>query len=208
MGNAGHENGATAAILAGGRSRRLAGRDKSALRLGSRRIIDRQLAVLRRVAGHVLIVAPEEARFADLGVPIVTDERPGTGPLGALHAALRASPTSPTLVVACDLPFLEPALLEHVLELGRTFDVVVPRTSDGYQPLCASYARACIGPIERQLDAGALKVTGFYEEVEVREIGHGELAPFDPRGVLFHNVNTPEDYAWAQHWIDGGPRAS
>ncbi len=155
-----------------------------------------------------MIVAPDAARFAHLGVPVIADERASAGPLGGLHAALCAAPTSPTLVIACDLPFLDAPLLTHLLDLSRAYDVVVPRTSDGYQPLCACYSRACVEPIRRRLDAGSLKVTGFYEEVRVREIGHVELAAFDPHGVLFHNVNTPADYAFAQQWVLGGPRES
>lgn len=190
-----------AAILAGGQSRRLSGVDKSALAVGESRIIDRQLAVLRTVASEIVIVASDGGRFSEHGLPVLPDLHPGTGPLGAIHTALVSSSTPQTLIVACDLPFLDAAFLRHVIDLGRQFDAVVPRTASGYQPLCAVYARTCIAPIQRRLLAGHRKVTGFYEDVRVREVDHEELAAFDPHGMLFHNVNTPEDYVLAKQWL-------
>lgn len=180
----------------------MAGRDKGFLPLGGRRIIDRQVAVLRRVVDHLVIVGPDRERFGDLGVPVVQDELPGHGPLGGLYTAVTLAPTAQTLVLACDLPFVTAAFLKHLAELGQHADVVVPATPDGLHPLCASYSRACAEPIRRRLLAGQLKVMGFYEEVRVREISPRETARFDPDGMMFFNVNTPEDYERARAWLD------
>ena len=179
----------------------MAGRDKDALLLGGCRIVERQLAVLRRVAGHVVIVAPDGDRFDHLDVQTVPDALPNAGPLGGLYTAVTVAPTSQVLVVACDLPFLEVDFLRRLMELGRDVDVAVPCTPDGFQPLCASYSRACAAPIRRRLEAGALKVTGFYDEVRVREVSPREVAEFDPDGMMFFNVNTPDDYDRARAWL-------
>jgi len=175
--------------------------DKSGLAMGPDRIIDRQLAVLRSIASEIVIVASDGARFAEHGLPVLPDAHPGAGPLGGMYTALVASSTPATLIVACDLPFLDAAFLRHVLGLGRDVDAVVPRSSSGYQPLCAVYSHTCVEPIRRRLLAGHRKVTGFYEDIRVREVGPEELAMFDPHGMLFHNVNTPEDYALAKEWL-------
>ena len=198
----------SAAILAGGQSRRMAGRTKSELRFGSARLIDRQLDVLRRVASHILIVASDGAPFDGLGVTVVSDALPGTGPLGGLYTALTSAPTSQVLVVACDLPFLDARFLTHLAQLGRDVDAAVPSTSDGYQPLCASYSRACAGPILRRIRAGELKVTGFYDEIRMRDIPPRDVAEFDSEGMMFFNVNTADDYRLACSWCDrSGPES-
>ncbi len=185
----------TAAIIAGGDARRFGGRDKGALVIGEARIIDREIAVLREVADHLVIVANDPDRYRSLGLPIVEDLGPGAGALGGIYTAITVARDTPTLVVACDMPFLSARFLRHLAIAGREVDVAIPRTAEGYEPLCASYSRGCADPIRRRIDAGALTVLGFLSDVRVREIGPEEIAPYDPDGTLFFNVNTPDDYA-------------
>lgn len=184
----------TAAILAGGQSRRLGGVDKALLALDGQRIIDRQIAVLRTVTDRVAIVAGDAERYRSVDAPVWRDLAPGAGPLGGIYTALVHAPTPQVLVVACDLPFLQAAFLRFLVGCGQGVDAAVPRTGDGYQPLCASYARRCVDRIRPRIDARRLDVVGLLEELRVREIGPDEIAPYDPDGTLFFNVNTPEDY--------------
>ena len=185
----------TAAILAGGQARRFGGRPKALLPLGDQRIIDRLLVVLRSVVDHVFIVAGERGRYDALGVPVREDVLPGAGPLGGVYTALAVSTAPRTLVVAGDMPFLRAPFLQHLMRVGREFDIAIPRTADGHQPLCASYGKACAANIERQIGARTLKVTDILSGVRVHELGPEEIAPFDPEGTLFFNINTPADYA-------------
>ena len=185
----------TAAIIAGGDARRFGGRDKGALAIGEARIIDREIAVLREVADHLVIVANDPDRYRSLGLPIVQDLVPGAGALGGIYTAITVARDTPTLVVACDMPFLSARFLRHLAIAGGEVDVAIPRTAEGYEPLCASYSRGCADPIRRRIDAGALTVLGVLSDVRVREIGPEEIAPYDPDGTLFFNVNTPDDYA-------------
>ena len=185
----------TAAIIAGGQARRFGGRDKGELAIGDARIIDRQIAVLREVADHLVIVAHEADRYRSLGLPVFEDLVPGAGALGGIYTAITVAPDPQTLVVACDMPFLSVPFLRHLANAGCDVDLAIPRTADGYQPLCASYSRSCADPIRRRLEVGALKVLALLSDVQVREIGPDDIAPYDPDGMLFFNVNTPNDYA-------------
>ena len=184
----------TAAILAGGHARRFGGRPKALLPIGDQRLIDRQIDVLRSVAGRVAIVANDRDRYGAIGVPVWQDLVSGAGPLGAILTALVNTTTSPTLVVAGDMPFLTGPFLQHLVRVGRAVDVAIPRTAEGLQPLCASYGDACIPVIRRQIETGALKVTNMLSELTVREVGPDEIARFDTNGTLFFNINTPDDY--------------
>ncbi|HSP91241.1 MAG TPA: molybdenum cofactor guanylyltransferase [Vicinamibacterales bacterium] len=187
----------TAAILAGGRARRLDGRDKSRIVIGGRTILERQLDALRRLVPRIVIVANEPERFADAGVPVLADALPGTGSLGAIYTAI-ADAAGPVLVVACDMPFVTAPFLARVIDAGRDADVAIPRGHDGYQPLCANYAPSCAGPVRARIERGALQVVGLLTDVRVREIGPAEIAPFDPDGLLLLNVNTADDLARAE----------
>ena len=159
----------TAAILAGGRARRLGGRDKSQLVVDGRTILDRQLQVLHQVADRVVIVANEPARFAGLGVPVFGDLVPDAGALGGIYTALVLA-NEPVLVVACDMPYLTAPFLTRVMGAAHDVDIVVPRAADGYHPLCACYTQACAEPIRQRVDRGELKVLDLFDDVHVRTI--------------------------------------
>jgi molybdopterin-guanine dinucleotide biosynthesis protein A len=182
----------TAAILAGGRSRRLGGRDKSRLVIGGRTILARQLEVLQHVVPRIVIVANAPGQFADAGVPVLPDALPGSGSLGGIYTAL-ADAGGPVLILACDMPFVTAPFLARVIEAGQDADIAIPRSGDGYQPLCANYAPACAGPLRRRIEQGALKVVDLLADVRVRELGPDEIAAFDPDGLLLLNVNTADD---------------
>ena len=128
-----------AAILAGGKARRLGGRVKSTLVIDGVRIIDRQIAVLAKVADPIFVVAQDPSPFASLGLTIAPDEIPDRGALGGIYTAIVRSPHARTLVVAGDLPFLSTALLERLVQPTEA-DVVVPRGPRGVEPLCAVYS--------------------------------------------------------------------
>lgn len=187
----------TAAIIAGGRAQRLGGLDKSDLVVGGRRIIDRQVSVLGHVAEHILIVSNDHYRFRSAGLRVCADLVPAAGPLGGLYTALVRSPTVRTIVVACDLPFLTVAFLRHLAARAHGVDAAIPRTAAGPQPLCAVYDRTCVEAIRARLDRGELRVSGLIDAIRARDIGPSEIAPFDPGGTLFFNVNTPDDYTRA-----------
>ena len=94
----------SAAILAGGRARRLGGQDKSALIVDGVRLLDRQLAALRPLTDRILLVGYPGS--APPSCTLVNDHRPGTGPLGAIVTALSVATTERVLILAADLPFV------------------------------------------------------------------------------------------------------
>src|SRR5512139_675349 len=194
----------TAAILAGGRARRLGGRDKSRIVIGGRTILARQLDVLQRLVPRTVIVANAPDSFADAGVPVLTDAVPGSGSLGGIYTALADAP-GPVLVLACDMPFVTAPFLARVIEAGQEADIAIPRGRDGYQPLCASYAPACAGPLLRRIEQRALKVVDLLADVRVRELGPDDIAPFDPDGLLLLNINTADDLARAERAAESRP---
>ena len=186
-----------AAILAGGLARRMGGRNKATLAIGDRRIVDRQLALLRETADPVFIVANDSEAFDGLDVRVVADAIPGAGALGGIYTAIVSSPKPRTIVVACDMPFLARPLLERLARPTRA-DVVVPRTEQGYEPLCAAWSAAAAERIRARIERGALKASAVLEDLVVEEIGPDLIAADDPEGLMFVNVNTPHDYARAR----------
>ena len=190
--------GLAAAILAGGRARRLGGVDKWTLAVGGAPIRERQLAVLRRIADPVFVVGGTGTGDAQLH--IVPDAYPDAGALGGIYTAIQASPCERTLVVACDMPFLNEDLLRRLADTHA--DVAIPRTERGYEPLCAIYSRSCAPVIQKRIEHGELQASIPPAGVRIVELGPDVLAAIDPDGLLFVNVNTPHDYARARSLAD------
>jgi molybdopterin-guanine dinucleotide biosynthesis protein A len=191
-----------AAILAGGRGRRLGGVDKGALEIGGRAIIEGQIALLHQLTPDLVIVASEATAYAQLGVPVLVDEVAGVGPLGGIATALAHTHQPYTLIVACDMPFLSLAFLQHLVARVRGVEVALPRSEDGYHPLCAAYARTVLPAVRARLSDRRLDVIGLVRELRIAEIGPEELAAFDPGRVMLSNVNTPQDLRKACAWAD------
>lgn len=101
------------------------------------------------------------------------------------------------LTVGCDMPFLDPRLLERLGALAADADLAIPRSARGYEPLCAVYGRACAPDIRHRIEHGDLQASVLPSGVRIAEIGPDALAALDPDGRLFENVNTPHDYARA-----------
>jgi molybdenum cofactor guanylyltransferase len=183
----------SAAILAGGRASRFGGRDKSALVVEGRPILERQLAALSQVADDVmLVVGKEMPPRAD--VRVVRDLVTASGPLGGLDAALTAARHDALVLVACDMPFVTARLLGHLLGLTAGADAVVPRTERGYHPLCAAYTRACQPAIAVRLARGQFRMVDFLADVRVRVVCGDELAALGDHHRLLANINTPAEY--------------
>lgn len=186
-----------AAILVGGRSRRLGGCDKARLRVGGVCVIDRLVAAIQPLVRHVVLVTSARGAYGDLGLPTVQDRVPGRGVLAGIDAALAATDASHVLVVACDMPFLQGAFLAELLRAGRDTQVAVARAPDGRYPVCASIARTCHLTVQHLLEAGRLSFRDLLGSLQVRELGPEVVSRYDPDGVLLMNLNTPFDYARA-----------
>ncbi|MHB8894335.1 MAG: molybdenum cofactor guanylyltransferase [Candidatus Geothermincolia bacterium] len=187
----------TGIILAGGTSRRMPG-DKAFMEVSGRRVIDIQIEVMAGLFGEILIVG-NSGRIDRLrvyerpGVRVVEEPIGGKGPLGGILSGLMLSKTPENFVVACDMPFIMRDAVAHVMGGLTGFQVAVPSTPGGLEPLHAAYNSSCAAVIERQLEEGNLKVTDFFAKVDANYIPWAELLRFDPTGRLLMNINEPED---------------
>ena len=138
----------SAAILAGGRSRRM-GRDKSMLAIDNVPIIRRIADTLAEIFTEIFVVANEKEEYERMGLAVVGDIHPGNDSLGGLHTAVASAAGSHVFVVGCDMPLLRPALIYGMASLVDDWDVVVPVKDDYPEPLCAFYGKKCAPHIER-----------------------------------------------------------
>lgn len=183
----------SAAILAGGRSRRM-GRDKSMMEIGGVPVIRRIADTLGEMFNEVFVVANEKEGFEGMGLAVVGDIYPGNDSLGGLHAAVAHAQASHVFVAGCDMPLLRPALIRGLASLVDEWDVVIPVKDDYPEPLCAFYGKECAPHIEESISEGRLKMIGFHGLVRVRRVEEVAWRAWDPEGDSFLNANTPEEF--------------
>ncbi len=180
-------------LLAGGKSARM-GTDKAFLDIGGERLIDRILKVYKSLFDDIVIVTNEPLAFLEFSeAAVVTDIYKGKGPLGGIYTGLFYAKNPCAFVSACDMPFLSAAFIAFLVAQTGRQDIIVPVTENGYQPLCAVYSQKCLPSILRLLLLDQLKITGFYRDMQVLAVGKNQIAPFNPDGRLFRNLNTPDD---------------
>ena len=185
----------TSIILAGGRSLRL-GRRKAVETICGKSLLERAIEKLRIISSQILVVTSQEQ--PDLLVAceaeVVVDIYPGKGPLAGICTGLLASRFPYSIVVACDMPFLNVELLRYMIELSDGVDVVIPRSGKGMiEPLHAIYSRNCINTIRAQLERGHLKISQALDILRVRYVEQEECRKFDPQHLSFFNVNSMLD---------------
>ncbi|MCP4417986.1 MAG: molybdenum cofactor guanylyltransferase [Chloroflexi bacterium] len=186
------QNQVSVAIMAGGKSSRM-GMDKSFVLFEGRPMIELVCEVVADLGVETLLITNRADDYAYLGLPMVADLYPDHGPLGGIFTAVQAATYFHTLIVACDMPWLNRPLLEYMLTLRETADVIVPRWGRYPEPLHAIYSKVCLPPIEEKLKAQWLKITGFFSQVNIRFVAQEEIEQFDENGRSFANINSPDD---------------
>jgi len=188
-------SGCSLVILAGGLSRRM-GRDKAALPAGDGTLIEH---LARRLAPVVdeTIIAGGSSRPNLKDVRLIADRYAGLGPLAGMQAGLSAARLPHVIVVGCDLPDVEPALVTLLQGMAGDYEAVVPRLDGRPQGVCALYRRALTSRIEALLDAGERRINELLAASNVRYVAPEELRAVDPELRSFRNLNTRADYeAW------------
>jgi len=192
----------TAIVLAGGKNTRL-GRSKALETIDGKTLIEYVVKRLKPLTSQLLIVTSrEQSNLLAVGkAEILVDLYPDKGPLGGLYTGLLASRSPRSVVVACDMPFLNRALLSYMTQISASFDLVIPRLNNMVEPLHAVYSKDCLAPIEHLLKLGRLSVLELLTLVNVRYVEAEEINRFDPEHLSFFNVNIEDDLEKARKLV-------
>jgi molybdopterin-guanine dinucleotide biosynthesis protein A len=154
-------------------------------------------STLSSVCPEVLIVARHGADASNEynvpGARLVFDQEPDRGPLMGLYSGLSAITMQRALVVAVDMPFVQPALLSYLLSQSLTGAMLVPIANDVPQVLLAIYSRSILPFITERLRQGRRDPRSLLEVAPVQYIPEEELRQVDPQLRSFINLNTPEE---------------
>jgi molybdopterin-guanine dinucleotide biosynthesis protein A len=204
----------TGVIVAGGRSTRFGEADKAVAELAGtpmiRRVADRIAEVVDTVVINCRADQTEAIRAAMEGSPltvrIAEDEDPDEGPMAGIRTGLRAAPSEYAFVVACDMPFVEPPVVEYLLDraAGRAdgaspCDAAVPQLDEGwYQTTHAAYrAAAMAAACDAALARDEHKILAPLEDLDWTAANEAEIRDYGSLDT-FENVNTREELAAAE----------
>jgi len=181
---------------------------KAFIAFEGRMLIEHVIDTLRRVCDPIIIVANDRDAYARFGLPVVPDSVPDFGPLAGLHAGLTAARSEVSVVVAVDMPFLDPGLLRAMIQAADGWDAVIPALSAEVEaetlrqkrakdldlhPLHAVYRRACLPSIQAAIERGDRKVNSFFPDIRLRCFTADEMRVYDPELRSLVNINTPNE---------------
>lgn len=179
-------------ILAGGQSRRM-GQDKAQLRLDGLSMVERLYHKVSGIFSEIIIVDNAPGKFALPGVREINDDYPGAGPLGGIHAGLKAAKNQIAFVISCDLPFIKPEDFEPVLKKAPAHDIVVPVINQRKQVLFSSYQKTCLPYLEELLCQKKYQVLLLLDQLNTCYLEEKDFTPGAGERISF-NLNTPADY--------------
>ena len=188
-------------MLAGGESRRFGGQPKGLQEISGKRIIDRVADALRWVTPNLTLISnsADAARWLP-GVAVLKDRFSDRGGLAGVHAAL--STGNDVLVVAWDMPFVSPDLLQLILARARNdeADVVVPESGSphGFEPFCSFYSARVAAALEKYLAVGSAPSEFLGELPNVARVSLEEVGKVGDPAHLFMSVNSAEDLMQAR----------
>jgi molybdenum cofactor guanylyltransferase len=181
----------TGILLAGGKSRRM-GEDKRYLVVGEQTLLERGLSVLQSIFQEVLVVIAKDSDPLGVDVRVVRDQVPECGSLGGLYTGLLQATTPWIFVVACDMPFLNHAVIDQFTNRRGAVDIVMAKLAGQLHPMHALYGKGCLPVVEQMIQSRRLKIQGMVSQssLRVQYVTEEDLFTLDPSWRSFYNVNT------------------
>lgn len=177
----------TGVVLAGGKSSRM-GTDKSLLLINNRTFIGHIIEALKPCVNDIIIIANSDIH-KNSGYKIYKDIIADHGPLGGIYTALTYSSTQDNLIISCDMPFINNALLKYLILSSTDVQVNALTNNGNIEPLCATYDKNCLPIIKTCLKNNFLKMKNVLRQLTVNEIEINNQLFYHPS--LISNINTP-----------------
>lgn len=179
------------------------GQDKAFLPFMGETLLERVMRRVAPLADELLVTTNNPERYLEFKVPLFQDVLPGRGALGGLLTALSVAQFPIVIVVACDMPFVNPLILTAACDRlqSQKADVVIPQLNQGYEPLHAVYLReTCLPAVQKALDLGEQRLVSWFPFVNVVPLAEEDLLQYDPLQIAFWNLNTKEDLKRAENF--------
>ncbi len=189
----------TGVILAGGLCTRFSGKNKAFVEINGVRIFNKIHDTLKALFDEIILITNNPLEYIEYDLMIGSDIFPYRSSLTGIHAGLFYSTQPFVFMTACDTPFLKKELVETIVDsIDPRFDLVMPQTSAGSEPLCAVYSKKCMEKIEHHLGRQQFRIKKVFRKDRIKIVSEKKLKQNDPDLISFFNVNSSEDLAQAE----------
>jgi len=185
----------TSVVLAGGKSRRF-GQNKALYQFNETTIIGHIISTLQNVSDEIIIVSNDNELYKGFGLRIIEDLPlfKGFGPLAGLYSALNAIKNCRLFLLACDMPLVDPTLIDYLWNISTDKPAVVPFYNNKLQPLFAIYNKSLLDIIEKNLNQGKYSMNNFISGIDYYMLKEKEVEDNCKVGNPFYNINTMDDF--------------
>jgi molybdopterin-guanine dinucleotide biosynthesis protein A len=180
----------TAVILAGGKGRRMEGKDKGLVELANRPLIEYVISAIKpQVETIILSANRNQQQYSLYGYPVITDALDNfQGPLAGFYSAMKNANSSHIVTMPCDGPLLPKDLVARLIAalFDEKAEIAVAHDGDRMQPVYSLIPVALMSSLNDFLDSGERKIDLWYKQHQVA------LADFSDCPETFRNINTAE----------------
>lgn len=182
----------TTAVLAGGKSSRF-GSNKALASWRNGNVMDAVASAVMDISDELFIVANEPATYKYMGLPIIKDTIINAGPMAGLLSALKSARGNRAFIAACDMPLLNPGLIQWMWGIETWAAAVIPKTPNGLEPLHAIYHKSLIPLLEHSIMENQLSLQRFIAGISRYEISSDDIIKFCPDFSCLKSANTKDE---------------
>ncbi len=190
----------TIVLQAGGESSRM-GKDKAFLPFLGVPLIKRLIDRFQQFGPEILIISNNPSVYQEFGLPVFSDVLPGRGALGGLLTALSVASTPLVGLIAVDLPFASPQLIQMMADRLQVsnWDGMIPSTVNGLEPLHAVYRREiCLTYVKEAIDQDVWRMNAWHTQANLKVLEPDEVMEITDSELTFLNLNTPDEFRAAE----------
>lgn len=193
----------TAAILCGGKSRRM-GFDKSEIMINDKLLIEYIAETLEEVFEEVIFITDDVRKYEHLKYPVYKDILPDKGPMGGIFTALNYASSEFVFVTACDMPIVHTGFIRHMMKLIEKSEEGAASWKNGYvETLYAFYSKSMIERIELLLSREQCKLLDLIQCSKMQLIEEEEVLELCGDVDVFINLNKKNDLALLKEIFGG-----
>jgi molybdopterin-guanine dinucleotide biosynthesis protein A len=172
------------------------GTDKALLAYSNTTLLHHVLSILAEITPQIVVVAEQGGQYTVPCGKVIGDTYPGEGPLGGIITGLKEMGEGWHIIVACDMPLLQPALLRFMItQAQEPYHVVVPEQEGLLEPLCALYHSTALPLLQSAFDEGERAVHRALRRLNLHTLPRAALTAYDPHLQSLHNINTPQEWS-------------
>ncbi len=180
-------------VLAGGKSSRF-GSNKAKAFWNGRTILEEIISRVHKVSDNIAVSIGRKDNYPEVKLEKIVDLEPGLGPLGGLYSCLKKVRENRVMLIACDMPFVDPNFIDFLLKIKSYAPIIVPFVNKKYEPLHAIYHKSLLPIISELLKQRRLKMSHLFELVPIRRVTEDQIPNSFDIQQIFLNINTQEQY--------------